>query len=567
MIRKSKLLLIISTFFFTVLFSCSLPAHAGVACTLCDIDNDGTIEPAEGQDDFNLFINILLGFPPPPSPQEFCSADLNVDGAVNGLDIQFWANVCAAPCPGGCDDNNPCTTDACNAGNCTHAPVSNGTSCADGTVCNGDEACQAGTCTAGMPLDCDDTFACTVDSCDPVNGCQYAPNHTLCDDGISCTEDICNESFGCTNTATQCGANPICIQCGPNQACNPSGSCVPTGICGNGIVDPGEECEADGDCTGGDVCAGCECVTSNFCGDGQITGDEVCDVNGDIGCASSEGYICAQTCLPDCSDCDPSGQPSCCGDNVEDEGEECDNGSFCDDGTECLYQDECLGIGDEICQYRAEFAGDCSQTCELIEDFVLADFNQNISPQKISNSRPSEFYSVKSYGECSYAFSRGDALNDPRGKSLKIDYDLESKQKPVCQVTVSINPKTFEIAAIDPNDFKTLKFYLKGSSQPFPKELKVEWRGATLVAHPVIAKNVATAWQLYEVPVSGELQPGESPEFTLKLERSTNPKLGTFYLDHLSLSRSDRPVWPSCVGDKCLKAQSELKSALTDSKR
>jgi len=46
--------------------------------------------------------------------------------------------------------------------------------CDDGDVCNGAETCNmgTGTCEAGTPLDCDDGDLCTVDSCDPVAGCQ-----------------------------------------------------------------------------------------------------------------------------------------------------------------------------------------------------------------------------------------------------------------------------------------------------------------------------------------------------------------------------------------------------------
>ena len=51
----------------------------------------------------------------------------------------------------------------------------NGTACLDADVCNGDEACQTGSCTLGPPLDCDDGDACTADSCDGVTGCGHDP--------------------------------------------------------------------------------------------------------------------------------------------------------------------------------------------------------------------------------------------------------------------------------------------------------------------------------------------------------------------------------------------------------
>jgi hypothetical protein len=76
----------------------------------------------------------------------------------------------------GCDDGNPCTTDACDAaGSCTHAPVADGTSCGAGDPCHGSGRCNAGACVAGAPVSCDDGNACTVDSCDATEGCRHAP--------------------------------------------------------------------------------------------------------------------------------------------------------------------------------------------------------------------------------------------------------------------------------------------------------------------------------------------------------------------------------------------------------
>ena len=50
-----------------------------------------------------------------------------------------------------------------------------GTLCVDGDVCNGEEQCQTGSCTAGPPLDCDDADPCTALSCDEITGCAYTP--------------------------------------------------------------------------------------------------------------------------------------------------------------------------------------------------------------------------------------------------------------------------------------------------------------------------------------------------------------------------------------------------------
>jgi hypothetical protein len=53
--------------------------------------------------------------------------------------------------------------------------VTDGTSCADSDVCNGDETCVAGLCTSGAPLACTDGPACSTGTCDRTNGCSYGP--------------------------------------------------------------------------------------------------------------------------------------------------------------------------------------------------------------------------------------------------------------------------------------------------------------------------------------------------------------------------------------------------------
>jgi cysteine-rich repeat protein len=68
-----------------------------------------------------------------------------------------------------CDDGNNANGDCCSA-SCLYE--ASGSSCADATVCNGDETCDgAGACQSGVALACDDSDPCTADSCDDVGGC------------------------------------------------------------------------------------------------------------------------------------------------------------------------------------------------------------------------------------------------------------------------------------------------------------------------------------------------------------------------------------------------------------
>src|SRR6185503_3674453 len=75
-------------------------------------------------------------------------------------------------------------------------------------------------------------------------------------------------------------------------ACTASTGDDVAGLCGDSIVDPGEQCD-DGNRLGGDGCSSI-CTTETpqaACGDGQLDADEACD-DGNV--ASSDG--CSSAC-------------------------------------------------------------------------------------------------------------------------------------------------------------------------------------------------------------------------------------------------------------------------------
>jgi len=84
-------------------------------------------------------------------------------------------------------DQNPCTDDACDPlSGCTYTP--NTAPCDDGDACTENDVCAGGECTGPDVVDCDDDNPCTLDACKPAAGCEHAPlSGTTCDDGEDCT--------------------------------------------------------------------------------------------------------------------------------------------------------------------------------------------------------------------------------------------------------------------------------------------------------------------------------------------------------------------------------------------
>lgn len=85
--------------------------------------------------------------------------------------------------PDVCDDGDLCTVDSCDPGQgCVHTAVA----CDDANACTAD-ACvpEDGSCTA-TPVSCDDADACTDDSCDVLTGCAHALIRGATFAGVEC---------------------------------------------------------------------------------------------------------------------------------------------------------------------------------------------------------------------------------------------------------------------------------------------------------------------------------------------------------------------------------------------
>ena len=222
----------------------------------------------------------------------------------NGLEI-CSGGVCLDGSDLTCDDTNPCTDDSCATGvGCRHEAVDDGLGCADDDVCNGDEVCLGGVCEAAEPLHCADADPCSLDTCDPVEGCQNEP----ADDGEPCDSDTvcdgtCQDGLCEGGTEIDCTSDSPCVlgwcadsdeggyECVydslalEDQLCDDDDACTASSFCVNGVCEPDTDvnCDDSDECTadGCDVDEGCwhdtypECLDS---GDGGDIGEDVGDI-------------------------------------------------------------------------------------------------------------------------------------------------------------------------------------------------------------------------------------------------------------------------------------------------
>ncbi len=220
-----------------------------------------------------------------------------------------------------CDDQNPCTDDACDkgSGKCTSVPRAAGSPCDDGNACTTGDACsEEGVCLAKLK-DCNDGKNCTVDICDKNTGlCTYENNSgAACQDGDGCTLGDACIGGNCVS-----GAKKLCddsLPCTDDSCDSKTGNCV--------FAPNAAPCNDGNPCTKKDGCVGGKCVGSDMllCDDGNVCTKEACN--------SATGK-CQSVKVPDnviCTDADLCTEGDACKSGV------CTSGpaKFCDDDNEC----------------------------------------------------------------------------------------------------------------------------------------------------------------------------------------------------------------------------------------
>ena len=268
-----------------------------------------------------------------------------------------------------CSDGKPCTIDLCDAVlGCTNTVTIGG--CDDGKLCTQGESCQEGECKGGTPVLCEDGNPCTLDNCDPVQGCVGVPlpGGTACKPGMFCVQAGTCEQGECKPTATvQCGDGNPCT----TDACNAeTGGCVHVAVVG--------QCNDGNPCTDGDVCVGKACVgkpldtcckldadcadvspcTIDTCNSGLCSNDllaangQSCE-DGNL-CTKAEICVlgaCAAALFDNCND-DNECTLDVCSPTLGCQHTHLPEGASCDDGDVCNGSDTCFGgsTGNAVCK-------------------------------------------------------------------------------------------------------------------------------------------------------------------------------------------------------------------------
>lgn len=253
----------------------------------CGGSTNGLAELDAGDDGTTADADPLDGTP--DSTKAVCG-----DGVVEGLEQ--------------CDDGakNGTAGDGCTS-DCTWVCASDGGSptCNTGDICTGKGTCTAmHTCVDGTPPEagttCGTGMICRNMTCAAA----------VCGDGIVTPPEECDDGSkngtsgdGCTSTCTWvCVATDPARDCVPSDPCAGQGTCTSAHTCTAGTPEGnGTPCGSgvDGgvaDAAAGSVCKGGMCV-SPMCGDGIVEAGEQCD----FGAGNGPGTGCEANCTFSCT--------------------------------------------------------------------------------------------------------------------------------------------------------------------------------------------------------------------------------------------------------------------------
>ncbi len=121
--------------------------------------------------------------------------------------------------------------------------------CADSLWCNGDETCGGVSgCQAGTPVNCADSYSCTVDSCnESTDSCNNVENDALCSGGQVCNTVYFPPPTGC-GVITACTGQPDGTACDDGLYCNGADRCQSQVCVDDGIplnISDGVSCTVD----------------------------------------------------------------------------------------------------------------------------------------------------------------------------------------------------------------------------------------------------------------------------------------------------------------------------------
>ncbi len=165
-------------------------------------------------------------------------------------------------------------------------------------------------------------------------------------------------------------------------------------------------------------------------------------------------------------------------------------------------------------------------------ELAIADFNSGDKPNNIGGDFGSWDKDPNDETQgCQMAFEGDDALGDPAGYSIRLDYDVDSPNPAYNGFWMKLNGE-------DATPFNAVKFYMKGDAKKgFTKRIKVEMKDMSNQPSPYVVTGVTDQWQEFTIPFDKFRRISDwsaMNEFVVVFDDiNSNPKAGTVYVDNI----------------------------------
>ncbi len=258
------------------------------------------------------------------------------------------SGACTPGSPLICDDGNTCTVDSCSpSAGCQYAASPAPASCDDNNACTVADSCIGTACVGGAALACDDANPCTIDACNALSGCAHTYSASNCNDNNPCTDDSCLPASGCQSV-------PNSKACDDGSACTTGDICSGGGCAGAPVMCSAlDQCHVAGLC-GAQGCSnptkanGTACSDSNAC-----TANDTCTSGVCSGTAKNcdDGIACTSDSCGANGACVHGANNAACADGNVCTTDICasagclstDNSTVCNDSNACTTGDVCIG--------------------------------------------------------------------------------------------------------------------------------------------------------------------------------------------------------------------------------
>jgi len=170
-------------------------------------------------------------------------------------------------------------------------------------------------------------------------------------------------------------------------------------------------------------------------------------------------------------------------------------------------------------------------------DLLIADFNTGDKPNNIGGDFGSWDKDPEDDTQGTHiAFEPEDALGDPTGYALRLEYDVDSPNP-------AYNGFWMKFVGEDLSSYNTLNFYVRGDTKAgFSKRMKIELKDQSNKPSPYIISGITDEWQQFSIPFEKFKRISDwtsMNEFVLVFDDiNSRPKTGTIYVDNVSVSKN-----------------------------